>query len=117
MSTRTHSAEVEMTPGGLAVPNVDVVEQDDAPATGRRARTNPLRGLLSNRKAVIGASILTVFILMAVLAPWITRYEPDDFVASPIRRRPPSTGSAPMALVWTSSPKPCTERGYRSEPV
>lgn len=83
MSTRTHSAEVEMTPGGLAVPNVDVVEEDDAPATGRRARTNPLRGLLSNRKAVIGASILTVFILMAVLAPWITRYEPDDFVASP----------------------------------
>jgi peptide/nickel transport system permease protein len=88
MSTRSHSAEVEMTPSGLAIPDVEGVDQDVAPATGRRARTDPLRGLLSNRKAVVGAIILLVFILMAIFAPWITQYEPDDFAASP--HQPPS---------------------------
>jgi peptide/nickel transport system permease protein len=83
MSTQVHPIEPESTPMGVAIPNVDDIVDDESPSPGRRRGAHPLRGLMNNRKAVVGASILLLFILVAIFAPWISQYPPDDFVARP----------------------------------
>lgn len=47
-----------------------------------------LRQLLSNKKAVIGLTLLILIILVAILAPWLTEYSPVRRVGRP--HQPPS---------------------------
>ena len=64
----------------------DVVEsqQQDRPSTRRRLLGDGVLGMiLANRKATIGAAILIFFILVAIFAPAIAPYDPDEFVARP----------------------------------
>ena len=64
------------------------------------------RELRHNRRAMIGASILGVFIVVAVLAPVIVPYAPtaDPLHAQPSSRRA-LTGWAPLSMARTSSPR------------
>lgn len=47
------------------------------------ARAGVLGLILANRKAAAGLSILVIFILLGVFAPWIAPYDPDAFVSRP----------------------------------
>lgn len=58
------------------------------PATRAPRSYGFLSGLLSNRKASVGAIILLVFCLTAIFAPWLAQHSPNDFVARP--HQPPS---------------------------
>lgn len=73
--------EVEVTPAGQAVPM-------PGHATPTRRRGSWIRGLLANRKATFGATVITLFLLIAVFAPLIAPGDPTDFVGRP--HRPPS---------------------------
>lgn len=55
----------------------------------RRARSRALTRFLSNRGAVAGACVIALILTMAILAPLITRYDPNttNFLAI---RKPPS---------------------------
>ncbi|MBA3379935.1 MAG: ABC transporter permease [Chloroflexia bacterium] len=83
MVTGTTPIDAELTQEGQPVSDVRDTSAETTPAPVRRAARNPIRGLLSNRKAAIGGAILLVFIFLSVFAPWITQYAPDDFVARP----------------------------------
>ena len=50
------------------------------PGKRRRRKIIDYVPFLRNRKAVIGVSILTIFALLALLAPWIAQYDPTDRV-------------------------------------
>lgn len=85
-------SEVDLTQEGLPIPEADdLVPDTPSPAKKARGR-HPLAGLLSNRKAAAGAIILLIFLSMAIFAPWIVRYDPNDFVARP--------NQAPSAEFW-----------------
>jgi peptide/nickel transport system permease protein len=88
MVTGTTPANLDSKRDGVSIPDADdVVAQPpyEVPGVGARRKLgkSPLRGLLSNRKAAVGATILLVFISLAIFAPWITKYPPDEFVARP----------------------------------
>jgi peptide/nickel transport system permease protein len=59
------------------------------PQPGKPARYGLVHGLLTNRKAAFGASVLTIFAVAAFLAPWISPGDPAAFVATP--SQPPSS--------------------------
>lgn len=82
------TSEPDLTQEGLPIPEVDDLVPDTAPGPASVRRRHPLSGLFNNRKAAVGATILIVFILMAIFAPYITKYEPNEFVARP--HQPPS---------------------------
>ena len=73
--------EIEPSPVGQTVPLVDR-------PTEPRIRSQWLRRVLQNRKAVAGGAILLFFALVALLAPVIAPGDPTDFVGRP--HRPPS---------------------------
>src|SRR5687768_5476735 len=82
MVTGSTPVNAELTQEGLPIAAADdLVSPTSQP--GRMAARHPLKGLLGNRKAVVGAIILLIFIGLAIFAPWITRYPPDEFVARP----------------------------------
>ena len=54
----------------------DAIAQRPAPAALRRPSTILLRKLFGRRVVLVGAVILTIVALAAVLAPWITPYDP-----------------------------------------
>jgi peptide/nickel transport system permease protein len=54
----------------------------------KRRRFPALWVFLQNRKAVVGLIIFALFLLVAILAPWISMYDPHDFVGEPWQ--PPS---------------------------
>jgi peptide/nickel transport system permease protein len=66
---------------------VGTAERIDSP--GRRA----LRKLLRRKAAVFGLCVVTLFVLVAVLAPWIAPYDPVKTSWTAIRK-------APSALHW-----------------
>lgn len=76
------TAGAEITPTGAPVPSTAQREASPEIVPSRRG-AGLIAGLIRNRKAVIGATILLVFILVAILAPVITQYPPDEFVARP----------------------------------
>ena len=84
MVTGTNPVDAEVTQEGLPIPDVERSGSCHCSET-RTAGGAGIRfaGCLDNRKAVVGAAILLVFIVVAILAPWITQYEPDAFVARP----------------------------------
>ena len=59
-----------------------------APRRGPRGGTVLLLMILKNRKAAVGAAILLFFAIIAIFAPQIAPYNPDDFVSRP--HQPPS---------------------------
>ncbi|WP_216322004.1 ABC transporter permease [Deinococcus aestuarii] len=60
-----------------------------APTPARRFRLGkPVRRFLKNRLAVIGAALLALFILLAVLAPWISPYDPTQVFFTDLRAAP-----------------------------
>ena len=67
-----------MSVAGLQIPATTL-----APAPSRRRRLRWLEPLLHNPKALVGVGILIVMVGAAVLAPWIARYKPTDFVDLP----------------------------------
>nr|BFE80085.1 hypothetical protein GCM10020093_026860 [Planobispora longispora] len=71
----------------------------------RRLRRNPV--------AIAGALLVTLFVVVALLAPWLAPYPPDKPVGqvtpSPSPDRRPSTGSAWTTWAATSSPGCCGE--------
>jgi len=54
-----------------------------ATAPRRRRGGAVLRMILGNRKATVGATILVIFTVLAVFAPLIAPYEPDEFAGRP----------------------------------
>lgn len=48
----------------------------------RRGQT-VLRLILRNRKATIGATVLLLFVLVAILAPWLAPHDPQEYVGLP----------------------------------
>ena len=88
MVTTPRSVPADITPTGQVVAMPGETEEQEPVEQASGKRRNPLNGLLSNRKAAIGAFILLVFILAAIFAPWITKYPPDEFIARP--HQPPS---------------------------
>ena len=83
MVTGANPVDLDVMPDGQALPASPGPAVQPAPGTGRRKAANPLRGLLSNRKATVGGIILLTFIVVAIAAPWITPHPPDEFVARP----------------------------------
>lgn len=83
MVTAPNSQASDLTPTGQVVAMPGELDAQAPQAGARARRRNPLQGLLSNRKAAIGAFILLVFILMGIFADQITEYPPDEFVARP----------------------------------
>jgi peptide/nickel transport system permease protein len=76
-------SETDLTQEGLPIPDADDLVPA-APQPARRVKgRSPLAGLLNNRKAAVGASILLLFVVAGIFAPWIAQYAPDDFVARP----------------------------------
>ena len=59
-------AEAQIQPDAVAAPSV---------AT-RSRRQDLLRTFFSNRLALFGTAVLSIFILMAIFAPWIAPYDP-----------------------------------------
>ena len=53
----------------------DVATTNSAPALGEKSRF--LRRLLKRRTVAIGLVVLTVFVLLAVLAPWVAPFSPS----------------------------------------
>jgi peptide/nickel transport system permease protein len=86
MVTDTHAATVESGQETQVVPGV-VVPSSPTPVSRARGKS-PLAGLLGNRKATIGATILLIFCLIAIFAPWVTPHSPNEFLARP--HQPPS---------------------------
>ncbi len=80
MSLQQSTAGVEVTPVGQAVPAP--TEQPAAGPRGRRTNVWVTR-LFQNRKAAVGSAILVVFAALAVLAPVLAPYDPQDFVGRP----------------------------------
>ena len=69
---------------------------DDALAAPAR-RQHWLRTLVRDRKALLGLIVLVVLSLAALLAPWITPYDPNemmfDMIGAPSWAHPLSDGS------------------------
>lgn len=62
----------------------DRTETSSAGTVPRRRRGGAMAGMiLGNRKATVGAAILLIFVFLAIFAPWITPYEPDEFAGRP----------------------------------
>lgn len=59
--------------------SIAIVQDDIASSNARRLR---LPRLFSNKKAVLGLSLLTLFVLLSVLAPVIAPGDPSAFIAS-----------------------------------
>lgn len=76
------------TPGAIAVPEQAPVDQPQTPSRGRRQRIGVVRMLLRNRKAVLGLTLLTVFILLAVLAPVLKPGDPSIIGLYPLGQSP-----------------------------
>lgn len=75
-----------------------------APVAGRAWRT-----LRTSRTALIGLAIVAVHVLIALLAPVLTSYDPiaNDSSEALLGRAGP-TGRAPTSTAGTSSPVSCT---------
>ena len=79
-----------MSQPGLAGVRPEAVEVEDERAIARR---KSIRNFLSNRNAVIGASITLLVALLAVFAPLISSYDPSrDFDLSKVLLPPGSPG-------------------------
>lgn len=76
MQAQNQIVEIEATPTGQIVPLPAV------PSAGKR-RLTFVRNLLRNPKAVVGASIVIFFVLVAIFAPIIAPGDPTNFVARP----------------------------------
>ncbi len=87
MVTGVKPADVDLAAGEPGHPPSGAVAPA-RPAAPRRQAALPLRGLLSNRKAMTGVTILSVFVFVGIFAPLITVHDPTDFVARP--HQPPS---------------------------
>lgn len=60
-----------------------------APATPRRRRLDLVRAFKGNHAAVVGLFVVAAVVLMALFAPWLAPYDPDD-VNLRARMQPPS---------------------------
>src|SRR5438128_1364141 len=74
--------EILPTPVGQLVP-VQVVAPAQVAVRSQRQRFTFVRTLLSSPKSRLGAGIVLVFILAALLAPIIAPGDPNEFVAAP----------------------------------
>lgn len=57
-------------------------QQQNAPKR-QMMGTGVIRLIFANRKAVIGLTIMVLFMLVAIFAPLLAQYEPDEFIARP----------------------------------
>lgn len=64
-------------------PNVGASTPPAQTSVNRRRGGTVLRLILQNRKATVGAAILSIFTILAIFAPVIAPYGPEEFVGRP----------------------------------
>ncbi|MFI5907807.1 ABC transporter permease [Dactylosporangium sp. NPDC051541] len=78
-----------VTPSSLeqVIPGQGAMAQPDAAPAGKKARRRRFR-FISNGKAATGLVILGIYILFAIIGPWVAPYDPDAI--TPVGIQPPS---------------------------